>query len=343
MSVPPRVGERPVRAPAWDTTEPGRPGQSALVTVGVLLLVPALVLTLLRVFPPLDDAPALVAAFVPAAVPLLVVGLVCLATALLRARRRAALGGLVALVALLLGAQLAWQLPFYVANGRQVTEPAFTLLTLNTLQGRADPDQLRAAAERADVVVLVETLPAVVAELDRRGWRDRFPHDAGRLSTTVTNTIVFSRYPLRDSQRFGTSQFHQWATTVVVPGIGDIRLLAVHPCNPYCGQNRWASDHAELRRVVQQHRSLPLVVAGDLNAVPDHGPMQDLRRLGLRSAADLVGAGWAPTYPANRLVPPLLTIDHVLLDDRLAAGSLERVRVTGTDHLGVLVRLGRAG
>ena len=342
MSVPSGTAARAVRRSAWDTTEPGRPGQAALVTVGVLLLVPALVLTALRVFPPLDDGPALVASFIPAAVPLLVVALVCLTTALVRARRRAALGALAALVALLLGAQLAWQLPFWVPDDRRVTGPTFTLLTLNTLKGQADPDQLRAVGDRADVVVLVETLPAVVAELEQRGWRERFPHTAGVSASHVTNTIVFSRFPLRDSQRFGNSQFHQWATTVTVPGVGDLRLLAVHPCNPYCGQNRWASDHADLRRVVQQNRELPLVVAGDLNAVPDHGPMQDLRRLGLRSAADLVGAGWAPTYPANRLLPPLLTIDHVLLDDRLAAASVDRVSVTGTDHLGLLAELGKA-
>ena len=343
MSVPSDTAARTARAPAWDTAEPGRRGQAALVTTGVMLLVPALVLTLLRVFPPLDDAPALVASFVPAAVPLLLVALACLTTALVRARRRAPLGTLVGLVALLLGAQLVGQLPFYLPNDRPVAEPTFTLLSLNTLKGQADPDQLRAAADRADVVILVETLPAVVDALDRRGWRERFPHTAGVFESHVTNTIVFSRYPLRDSERFGDSEFHQWATTVAVPGVGDIRLLAVHPCNPYCGQNRWANDHADLRRVVQQNRALPLVVAGDFNAVPDHGPMQDLRRLGLQSAADLLGAGWAPTYPANRLLPPLLTIDHVLLDDRLAAASLERVSVTGTDHLGLLTQVGRAG
>lgn len=343
MNVRFGTATRPARPPAWDTAEPGRPGQGALVTVGVLLLVPGLVLTLLRVFPPVDDAPALVAAFVPVAVPVLAVALVCLGTALLRARRRAPLGVLLGLVVLLLGAQLAWQLPFFVPDDRPVAEPTFALLTLNTLKGRADPDQLQAAADRADVVVLTETVPELVADLDRRGWRERFPHTAGVFESHVTNTIVFSRHPLRDSQRFGSSQFHQWATTVAVPGVGDVRLLAVHPCNPYCGQNRWANDHADLRRAVQQNRELPLVVAGDFNAVADHGPMQDLRRLGLKSAADLVGSGWAPTYPANRLVPPLLAIDHVLLDPRLAAGSVDRVSLAGTDHLGLLARVGRAG
>jgi endonuclease/exonuclease/phosphatase (EEP) superfamily protein YafD len=343
VSVPSPATTRPVRSPAWDTTEPGRPAQAALVAIGLILLVPGLVLTLLRVFPPVDDAPALVAAFIPAAVPLLLVALVGLATALVRARRRAPLGVLLGLVGLLLGAQLAWQLPSFVPDDRPLAEPTFTLLSLNTFKGRADPDQLHAAADRADVVVLVETLPAGIDELERRGWRDRFPHSAGATGREVTNTIVFSRYPLRDSQRFGNSQFHQWATTVEVPGVGDVRLLAVHPCNPYCGQNRWANDHADLRRVVQQNRALPLVVAGDFNAVPDHGPMQELHRLGLRSAADLLGSGWTPTYPANRLLPPVLAIDHVLLDSRLAAASLDRVDLAGTDHLGLLTRLGRAG
>jgi endonuclease/exonuclease/phosphatase (EEP) superfamily protein YafD len=118
--------------------------------------------------------------------------------------------------------------------------------------------------------------------------------------------------------------------------------MAVHPCNPYCGHGLWASEHAALASVAAADLGQPLVLAGDFNAVDDHGPMLDLRRLGLRSATDLVGAGWLPTYPANRAFPPLLPIDHVLLDDQLTATSIRRVRVAGTDHLGLLTAIALA-
>ncbi|CAA9291800.1 MAG: hypothetical protein AVDCRST_MAG48-578 [uncultured Friedmanniella sp.] len=342
MTVAGSTTRPPGGGPAWDTVGPSRPGQSVLVTLAVVLGVPGLVLTAMRVLPPADDAAALVAAFIPFAVPLLGLSLLCLLVALVRAHRRAALAVLLGVVVLLLGAQLAWQLPYVVPDDRRVVGATFGLLTLNTYRGLADPAQVLAAAQDADVVVLVEVTPALVASLDAAGWRDRFPHDVGATGGEVSNTLVFSRHPLTGSRRLGSGSFDQWSTTVDVPQVGPVALLAVHPCNPYCGSGRWADEHAGLRRAVEAGLDGPLVVAGDFNAVVDHGPMQELHRLGLRSAADLVGAGWAPTYPANRTVPPLIAIDHVLVDPALAVADLARVPVDGTDHLGLLARVGRS-
>ncbi|GAA1432005.1 endonuclease/exonuclease/phosphatase family protein [Microlunatus lacustris] len=329
--------------PAWDSPEPSRPGQARLVTLATLLTVPGLVLTGMRLLPPDDDGAALVAAFIPFAIPVLALALLGLGAALVRARQRALLSGLVGLVVLMLGAQVAWQLPFFVADGRPVPGATFALLSLNTLQGEADAGQVVAAAQRADVVVLAEVTPAFIATLDARGWRDRFPHAAGASGGPVTNTVVFSRFPLTGSEQFGSNVLNHWTTTVDAPEVGPVTLVAVHPCNPYCGQNQWADQHEDLRRVVRDRLDRPLVVAGDFNAVPDHGPMQRLRRLGLRSAPDLLGTGWALTYPANRRLPPLLAIDHVLVNPALGVTALERVPVEGTDHLGLLTRIGRAG
>ena len=80
-------------------------------------------------------------------------------------------------------------------------------------------------------------------------------------------------------------------------------------------------------------------MAGDFNAVPDHGPMQRLRRIGLRSVSDVIGAGWLPTFPSGRRIPPLLPIDHVLVNDRLTATSVTTFGVAGTDHRGILATL----
>ena len=70
----------------------------------------------------------------------------------------------------------------------------------------------------------------------------------------------------------------------------------------------------------------PLIVAGDFNAVDDHGPMRALTHDGLESATDIVGAGWLPTYPANRRFPPLIPIDHVLVNKLLTASSDQHVQ-----------------
>ena len=322
---------------------PVRSAQPALVVAGLAALVPAAVLAFLRLVPPTDDATALVASFIPyGAVPGLVAA-VCLGVALLRARGRAALALSTLLALVVLGGHLAWQAPLFVPDGRAAAGPGLTLLSLNNLEGRADPDQVVAAASEADVVVLLEMTSEAMTALDQRGWRQRFPYTAGASSAAVTNTVVFSRYPLADSAQIGEGSFDQWLTTVAVPELGAVRLAAVHPCNPYCGSGRWTDEHARLEQAVRPDLRGLLVVAGDFNAVDDHGPMQRLRRLGLRSATDLLGAGWLPTYPANRTVPPLLAIDHVLVSQRLTATSLRRVPVDGTDHLGLLATVVRAG
>ena len=80
-------------------------------------------------------------------------------------------------------------------------------------------------------------------------------------------------------------------------------------------------------------------MAGDFNAVAEQGPMQQLHRLGLRSATDLAGAGWLPTYPAGGRLPPLLPIDHVLVNERLTATSVAAFTVPGTDHRGLLASI----
>jgi endonuclease/exonuclease/phosphatase (EEP) superfamily protein YafD len=98
-----------------------------------------------------------------------------------------------------------------------------------------------------------------------------------------------------------------------------------------------------LREAVIDELDQPLIVAGDFNAVEDHGPMQALHRLGLKSATDVAGAGWLPTYPANRRIPPLLPIDHVLINEDLTASSVTSFALAGSDHRGLLATLAGTG
>jgi endonuclease/exonuclease/phosphatase (EEP) superfamily protein YafD len=329
--------------PGWSGVRPAPRFQPLLLGVGVVALLAAAVFALLRLVPPADDATALVASFIPYGLVGALVALVCLGLALLRTRRRLVLAGLTVLSAVLLGLQVAWQAPLFVADDRPAASSGFTLLSLNTFKGQADPDQVVAVAADADVVVLLEVTPTLAASLEDRGWGSRYPYTAGLNGSATSNTVLFSRYPLSGSVQIGEGSFDEWLTTAALPEVGAVRLIGVHACNPYCGGNRWAQEHAALERVVRQNLDRPLVVAGDFNAVDDHGPLQRLHRLGMRSATDLLGAGWLPTYPANKLLPPLLPIDHVLVDPQLTTTALRRVPIDGTDHLGLLTTVARAG
>lgn len=314
-----------------------------LVVLGLVAFVPSVLGTVLRLAPPSDDPTALLASFIPYAVPGYALAALAFLLALLPRGRRSVLAALTGVAVLGLGLHVAWAAPFFVADGRPAAGSGFTLLSLNMYKGLADPDQLVAQAQEADVVVLVEATPSALAGLADRGWSDRFPYAAGGTDGVQSDTAVYSRFPLTDSALLGTTSFQQWSTVVAVPGTEGVRVLAVHPCNPYCGGGLWASEHAALAQEAAADLGAPLVMAGDFNAVDDHGPMLRLRRLGLESGTDIAGAGWLPTYPANRPFPPLLPIDHVLLDDQLTATSVTRVRIAGSDHLGLLTRIELAG
>jgi endonuclease/exonuclease/phosphatase (EEP) superfamily protein YafD len=331
-------------ATAWDTTHrPARAGQGVLLAVAGLFAVPAVASTALRLVPPADDTTALAAAFIAYGLIAYAVVLVCLLIALVRARRRAALVALTGLTAVLTAGHLAWLGPSFVPNGRPVATEPFTVLTLNIRNGRADPAALADQAAQADVVVLVETTSAAQVGLAAEGWDARFPYAVGDPRREGSNTAVFSRFRLSRGTMLGRSNFSQWSVAVEVPDLGLVRLLAVHPCNPYCGGGRWYIEHEVVRAAVATHGTGPLLVAGDFNAVAEHGPMQRLHRLGLRSATDLVGGGWLPTYPVGGFLPPLIPIDHVLLNEQLTATAVTAVTVPGTDHRGLLVRVAGAG
>jgi endonuclease/exonuclease/phosphatase (EEP) superfamily protein YafD len=336
ISAPP--GLRPTAA-TWDS-QPVRPRfQQLLFTIAGLALLPALAATGMRLFPPSDDASAQVAAFIPYGLLGYLLALGCLLAALARARHRLAPGVITVVVAILTACHLAWLGPLFVDDHRAAGTPKFRLMSLNMFNGEADSGQVAERAEKADVVILVEATPDALRALERYGWDKRFPYSVGDPRNNFSNTAVYSRFPLSRSSQIGDTSFEQWVTTVRIPRVGGIRLMAVHPCNPYCGDDRWSSEHRLLRRTVIDNIDRPLVVAGDFNAVDDHGPMQALQRAGLKSATDVAGAGWLPTYPANRSFPPLLPIDHVMINKDLTATSVTSFTVAGSDHRGLLATL----
>ncbi len=328
---------------SWDSPRPPRPGVAAFVVAGLFFAVPGLAMTFLRIVPPRDDGAALLAAFIPYGMAGYALALLCFGVALLMARRRTGLLLVWAIVAALLALQVSWIAPLFVPDKRPATTKPFTVFSLNMYQGQADPRQVAQQAADADVVILVEATPAALRALKAFDWDARFPYSVGDVDDDNSDTAIYSRFPLSDTAKLPQTSFQQYVTTANVPGIPGLRIIAAHPCNPYCGRGLWASEHAVLQSSIEENLDQPLMVVGDLNAVDDHGPMRALRRAGMKSATDLVGAGWLPTYPANRLLPPLLPIDHVLLNDQLTATSISTVHIDGTDHLGLIATVAGAG
>lgn len=329
---------------SWDSpTQPVR-AAVAFTVLGGLLAIPGLIATLLRLVPPSDDPTALVAAFISYGVFGYALAFACFSIALVVSRRKVALAAVTAVVLGLLVLHLSWLAPLFVPDDRPATTRSFTVFSLNLYHGLADSEEVAIQATRADVVIFAEATPQALLALKAFGWDAQFPYSVSDFEDDADeNTAIYSRFPLIDSAPLTPTSFQQYVTTAKVPELGAVRIIAAHPCNPYCGEGRWATEHAVLRAAVRSNLDEPLLVAGDLNAVQDHGPIRALVRDGLTSATDIVGAGWLPTYPANRRLPPLLPIDHVMVNDRLTATLISTVEISRTDHLGLIAAIAGTG
>lgn len=288
----------------------------------------------------------LAASFIPYAA----LGWAAAAAVLITARRRRL--RLLALAALALAVVAAQSWGPYWPRPTASGTPNLTVMTLNTYYGWADADQLVAEAERSrpDVVVLSEVTQATWEDLQRTAWPAMFPHRVGEPADPWHSeaTMVFSSHPLTlESTVTGSHQ--QQVVRVALPQ-GPAMVIAAHPTNPSDSLTAWASDLEAVGSLAQSRASLPVVVAGDLNATREHLPLKRLLAEGLSDAREQSGSGWLPTFPtrawawlqnfpAGPAIPPLVGLDHVLVNHLVSAVSVRSFAVDGTDHLGLVAEL----
>jgi endonuclease/exonuclease/phosphatase family metal-dependent hydrolase len=147
--------------------------------------------------------------------------------------------------------------------------------------------------------------------------------------------MVFSATPITDVAKLATT-FGSYRVSVA-----GLTMLAVHPLAPTAPAG-WVREHALI--LDEARRSDVDVIVGDLNATPDHDVIRALDAAGWRDAGELANTGWQPTWPANHLgiipfLPPVVRIDHVLVDDGLTSLGTHTVDVAGTDHLALVAEI----
>lgn len=302
-----------------------------------------MVATTLRVVAPTTERLAKLASFIPYGLVFWLPVAALLGVAMVRSWRHRSWGrpittvlGLAAAAGLV--ATLMWEGPAFMPDGRAATTPPLRLVSLN-VHAAAEPDAVARAAAGADIAVFVEATHDWTTSLPK-GFRKRFPYQAPAAHRIDGGSVIFSRYPISTVTRLPDSSFQQWAAIVDTPQLGRLRVVGVHPCNPYCDAGLWAKEAEQLRSwLASRNTAVPTVVAGDFNAVDDHITMRALYDDGFRSAADLAGAGFVRTWPADRAVPPLIGIDHVLVDGGLTAAGFSTFAVPKTDHLGLVAVL----
>jgi endonuclease/exonuclease/phosphatase (EEP) superfamily protein YafD len=313
-----RWHDRPVRSTAWRT----------LITFGVLGVVVAIAGLVGHYRTATNLYTVALAAFSP------YLGLAALLAAVLFACARLR-GGWIGL-----GVSAALVVWFAVLQAPLFTSSAappghdVTVMTSNLWLGRADAPSVVAAVQRHHVHVLMleELTSDELARMHAAGLDRLLPYRVVAPGVSGSGTGLWSAHPLTSTFVGYDLGFHYvTAQTRLSAGGPVVSLAAVHAFGPFPSEQTpgWVRDMRMLPAVL--HRlAAPALVGGDFNATVDTAQFRDLLTDGYADAADQAGAGFTPTYPADRAVP-LIAIDHVLT--RGAVGiSADSVQIPDTDH-----------
>jgi vancomycin resistance protein VanJ len=232
-------------------------------------------------------------------------------------------------------------------TGRQLT-----VLTFN-LQGTTSELDVLAEIIReaeADVVGLQE-LSREAAEYLRRELRDSYAYAAlYPQDNPMQGQGILSRLTISD-ETYWQDQVERPLGNLRVeldtPGI-PIVFYSVHPTPPFSlawGLNA-AAHHGAVADLIDRVRgeNRPVVIVGDFNMTdqfPAYGRLTgDLGLVDAFRAAGSAGLGF--TFPAGQRLPlpPLLRLDYIFHDSRLAASDARVFGRSGpSDHLPVVARL----
>jgi endonuclease/exonuclease/phosphatase (EEP) superfamily protein YafD len=295
--------------------------------------------------------------YVAAAAPLPVVG-----AALLRRRRAAAVAGIVAV------GLLAAVVPRAVTSGQPAAQgPRLRVLSANLQFSLADPAVIVDLARRtgADVLSVQELTPDGAEALARAGLTRLLPYQVVDTREGPTGSGLYSRHRLRALPPVPGTVMAMPRAELVLAGDVHVEVTAVHPLPPLSAANSRDWRHGLDTLPAAAERSGPQsgsasrpdsgsasevapgvvrLLVGDYNATLDHARFRELLGRGYADAAERVGKGLVPTWGVGQKAPPL-TIDHIIVDRRVAVRRVEVYALPGSDHRALFaeLRLPRVG
>jgi endonuclease/exonuclease/phosphatase (EEP) superfamily protein YafD len=274
---------------------------------------------------------------VSSATPYMAVGalVAVLAAALARARAATVVGLLAAagLVAQVTPRALA-------ADQAPAAGASLRVLSINIMMGDADVDALLDLVRRLrpDVLSVQELDPWAVNALEREGLAEILPYTHLLPRRAAAGGGLYSRFPLTVLPEFAPGQGHAMPyARLLIPGAPPVDIAAVHPVNPVNqGAKPW---RAGLASMPAPGGDTIRIMAGDFNATLDHPEFRQVLGKGYVDAAEVIGAGLVPTWPANWPTPPMITIDHVLVDPRVQVLAVDAHTIPDTDHRALFTEL----
>jgi len=216
--------------------------------------------------------------------------------------------------------------------------PVVTLFVSNVLYDNPS-DQTVAdtvASADADIIILNEATPALVEELKAAGIYERYPTQVFAEARPF-GELLLTRLEATDARVDNLGGMRSPSVTVTI-GEQPVRVHAVHVNAPKAHTQRhvWRRQLDAIGSTVEQRDGLPMIIAGDFNSAPWHGPFRDLLDRGLTDSHDALGKGlsrsWTPRWPVLGAFGPIMRIDHAAYTDGLAARSVRDQTMPGSDH-----------
>jgi endonuclease/exonuclease/phosphatase family metal-dependent hydrolase len=225
---------------------------------------------------------------------------------------------------------------------------SLSVMTANTLFGQAEPVNLVTLVRDHDIAVLALQEFTVDAReaLAKAGLDELLPYLTNTPEQTTSEhstlgSVVYSRFPIAGAGiRQNPGGDRQAYGTIQPPGAAPVLVESAHPAAPWSvrANTEWRVD---LRGQPGSAPSEPpRILLGDFNATLDHAPLGDLIRRGYRDAAATDGKGLVGTWGpyAGKPIPPV-TIDHILVDRRIAVGAVSVHGQQDSDHRVVIATL----
>lgn len=230
------------------------------------------------------------------------------------------------------------------AIGDGTVEPGdretFSVLSANVYRGKGDPRALVELVDRYDVDLLSvqELTPRFARALHEAGIDQRLPEAVEETKKGAAGGGVYSRLPLQPIGTGSPSFFRQPRVEVQLPDGHRLRLIDIHPLTPgRTGIDVWEDSLGDLPATGE---GVPWVLIGDFNATLDHSRLREVIDRGYRDAADVAGMALEPTWPnRDHTLPPFITIDHVLADERLGIVDYGVEDLPGSDHRSIHAEL----
>ena len=317
----------------------------ALAAAYVVLVLPAGLLTVLRLTQPPWGRAVQAVAFTPFALPLYAAALALLVVVFVVRRavtRPGAVAAVLAAAGLLLHAW--WFAPLWVGEAPKPAAGAepVVVMTANVLRGYGDGTELvdQARDRDVDLLVVTEITISSLAAMQDAGLDELLPYAEGTPGADgdVPGTMLFSAEPTTLVDTLDTR------LGGLVVETGDLSIVAAHPSSPVYPPE-WRDDQEIVVAAVEQHE--PDLVVGDFNATLDHWPIRDVLDLGYRDSVELTNRGFQPTWPVNGtfgvlgFLGPVAQIDHVLVSDDWTATETATTELDGTDHRPVVAVVAR--